>query len=118
MPAFTEALSPALKSERLLTTVVEDRGPGPQPPRPIPWRALALMEMRPHPLSGAVADPGAPLQLPTELRTAGRREAGGEQAMGRLRGRAVVEALSSGAGTWGQMASKAFPLISIQSALK
>lgn len=38
--------------------------------------------------------------------------------MGRLPGRAVVEALNSGAGTWGQMASKAFPLISIQSALK
>lgn len=39
--------------------------------------------------------------------------------MGRLRGEeAVVKTLNSGAGTWGQMAYKAFPLISIQLFLK
>lgn len=36
MPAFTEALRPALKSERLLTAV-EDHGPGPRPTVLTPW---------------------------------------------------------------------------------
>ena len=95
MPAFTEALRPALKSERLLTTTVEDHGPGPRPTRPVPWRALALVETEASPSQRGCCRP----RLATVLRAAGRREAVGEtQAMGRLRGRAVDEALNSGAG--------------------
>lgn len=116
MPAFTEALRPALKSERLLTTTVEDHGPGPRPTRPVPWRALALVETKASPSQRGCCRP----RLPTVLRAAGRREAGwGDAGNGKAAGEGSGRGpplRSRRLGT--ELASKPFPLISIPSALK
>lgn len=75
MPAFTEALRPALKSERLLTTAVEDHGQGHGPLDPLPGECWPGCRPRPHPPSGGchwLRSPG----LLAVLRAAGRRDAG------------------------------------------
>lgn len=104
MPAFTEALRPTLKSERLLTATVQDHRQGRGLLGLFPGEHWPRGRPRAHPPSGGAAEPGSPTGSPPRHRLQVGGKPGWEtQAMERLWGRVVVEAPNpGGAGAWGQ----------------
>ena len=104
MPAFTEALSPALKSERLLSTMVEDHGPGPPASSGRSLESTGPGGGRDLILSVELLQTQAP---PSSSPLSWGQQVGGKQwgdaGNGKAAGEGGGRAPQSGAGTWGQM---------------